>query len=115
MRLTDKNKDSIEKLHLLSGETKGTLQSVFQNLVVLLALNYLEGDATNIPFLGDIKITHERDEAVNGKAKAVLKVDIKADDSIIRLIGNIKDNEETSVEQLIKAKIRNELSDKLQL
>lgn len=113
MKLSEKNKDSIEKLHLLSGENKATIQKVFQNLVVLIALNYLEEDTTNIPFIGDIKLSHVSDEKVGNRAKAVVEVDFEADDTIIRLIGNISNDGETSVEDLIKNKIRRELTDRI--
>lgn len=61
-----RNKDSIEKIHLLSNVSQDDVKRVFQVLAFNITTDYMEGDWTNIPFIGDIKVvSNEQDSTVD--------------------------------------------------
>ena len=54
MRINTNNKNLIEKIHLISGESKDSVRSFFESLATLILVDYLEDGTTNIPSFGDI-------------------------------------------------------------
>lgn len=111
MKLTNEGKETQEKLHLISGLRKDDVRNFFESLLSLIVLNYVEGEKTYIPFLGEVEIKHVKDEYEEGKKKAVLDVSIDADYNLRHNVGQIADGEETDIEDIFKRKLRNTLEE----
>ena len=53
MRITSINKDSIDKMHIFSGESKQNIRTFFESLISVILMNHLSKEPTNIPFIGN--------------------------------------------------------------
>lgn len=114
MRATPENKDIIDKMHMLTGESQMTIRSFFEFLISLIVLNFKEGESTNIPFFGTITLDYSGDEVHNGVKQAIVDVDFEPDQSLLRNIGQIEDGEESDIEKLIKVRIKESLANYVQ-
>ena len=110
MRINTENKDSVDKLHLLSGEKKKTVRNFLESLTTLIILNYLENTSTNIPFFGTFKIKQIGNHIDNDGKEAVIDIEFKPEESFLRSIGQIEDGEECDIVKLCKTRIRNAVS-----
>ncbi len=105
MRITSVNKESIEKIHLLSGESKQTIRTFFESLISLILLDYIEGESTNIPFIGTLSIEYIDEKITNGKKEANIKVKLNPDSNLIKNVGQVQDKEECDIEKMIKLRV----------
>ena len=96
----------IDRIHLMSGESKQTIRGFFESLVSLIVLNYIEGESTNIPFLGTVSIEFLRDKIDKNEKEAVIDIRIDPDSALLKNIGQIQDGEESDIEKLIKIRIQ---------
>lgn len=111
MKLTQKNKSTIEKMHLISGENKGSIRNFFESMLILIVMDYLEEGKTNIPFIGDFKIKHLKDEYTRDGNEAVIELDFDADNNLLKNIGQIKDKTDPDILQIFKNRVRESLGD----
>ncbi len=109
MRVTTDNKSSIEKIHLLSGENKQKIRTFFEALISVILLDYIEGESTNIPFLGTLSIKYKGEKIINGKKEADIQVELEPENNLIKNVGQVQDEEECDIEKMIKTRIREAL------
>lgn len=91
---TKDDKMTLFEIHSQSGN-KITLDQVklfcaLQFKVIIM--NYLEGNSTHIPYLGELKIEHIEDKIIDGLNDAVLNVTIDPSNVLKREIGSIGDD-----------------------
>lgn len=108
MRVTDENKDSIDKLHLLSGASKKDVREFFEALVSLIIMDYISGESTNIPFLGDIQVKVLTDSAIIEKEDVIIDFDIES--NLLRNLQQIQDSTECDIEKTCKNRIKDSLA-----
>jgi len=107
LRTTSDNKRTIDKISLMSGETKQKVKSLFESLISLIILDYMEGENTNIPFLGDIVLKYSE----NSK----LSIDLKPESLLLSDIDEIVNGSGLSdIEKLIQQRIRESLRQYIQ-
>ena len=109
MRITDENKDSLDKIHLLSGQKKKVVRDFFESLATLIILDYLNGESTNIPFFGTFTVKQKGNTMVDGKKEACVEILFKPEDSFVRNIGQIEDGQDCDIIEICKHKIQNTL------
>ena len=109
MRITAINRDSIDKIHLFSGESKQMIRTFFESLISIILLDFMEESETNIPFLGTIKLQHTGDKDIGGLKEAEVSVIFTPDPSLLKNVGQITDNEECDVEKMIKMRVHEAL------
>lgn len=87
------NKDTIERVHLLSNITKYDVQRFFEVLAFILTTNYLEGEWTSIPFVGYVKVVVSEED---GTVDLAFRPERKFANSIHQVIdGEVSEIEET--------------------
>jgi hypothetical protein len=109
LKVNSQNKDTIEKLHLLTGESKETVRRFFESFAFLIATNYLENEWTNIPFFGDVKLHYVGDKNVRGGKRVQLELNFEPEDNLLRNIGQIEDGETSEVEKTFMNRIHTAL------
>lgn len=109
MRINSENRDSIDKIHLYSGENKHVIRAFFESLITVILLDYMEGESTNIPFLGDIAITYKGEMVAEGRKEAKINIEVTPDANLLKNIGQLKDSSESDIEKMIKMRIREAL------
>ena len=114
MRATSENKDTIDKIHLLSGESKQSVRNLFEALASLIILNYMEKESTNIPFLGNIILEQHGNEITKEGKVAIVDIKIEPDNNLLKNIGQIDDGEETEIEKIFKRRIQESLRNYIQ-
>lgn len=100
------NKDTIDKMYLFSGENKNLIRTFFESLISIIMLDYMEGEETNIPFFGTIKIEYEKDEIIDGEKEAKVSLDFTPDPTLLKNVGQINDGEESDVKKMIILRMR---------
>lgn len=113
MKVTNNEKETLEKVHLISGVRKDDVRLVFEALFSLVVMNYMEEETTLLPFLGDLVVEKKGDEYENDKKKALLDAYLVPGYNLIRNIGQVADGEETDVEELFRKRLRNTLYEQI--
>ena len=98
-------------MHLISGENKGAIRNFFESLLVLIVMDYLEEGKTDLPFIGNIKIEHLRDEYSREGNEAVIELEFEADNNLLKNIGQIKDETDPDILQIFKNRVRDSLGE----
>lgn len=114
LKITSEGKDTVERLHLLSGIGKENSRNFFESLLTIIILDYLEGEKTYLPFIGEFTLTYKGDTYNGDTKKAIIDVDFNADDVLLRNIGQIQDGEETDIEDVFEKRLQNALSERLE-
>lgn len=112
MKLNSREKEVLEKLHLICGESVDVCRSVLEALSIVHILNFIDGTETVVPFFGSVKIDHLGDESLSGKLlKAKLGFKIEPSLILTKNIGQIVDGIESDIEKLFKKKIRSSMEE----
>ena len=109
MRITSTNRNIIEEMGLFSGTDKQTIRNFFESLISIVILDYIEGETTNIPFLGTIKIEYKGEKLVEGEKEADIVIAIEPENTLLKNIGQIKDKVESDIEKMIKTRMVEDL------
>lgn len=102
MKLSDKAIETINKIHLMSGESKESVRTVFESLITLILLNSLENETTTIPLLGDITLENNVDRLSEIK---VSNIDSVLEKSYYQMYNK----QESLIEKMFKSKITSTL------
>lgn len=114
MRATTENKDSIDKIHLMSGESKQTVRSFFEYLAVLLVLNHTEGESTNIPFLGTVSIENKGLKIKDSTKGIDIDIKIQPDLELLKMLQQSTEGDMSEIEKLFMTRIRDALRNYIQ-
>jgi len=106
MKFSKEDRDSIQKLHLLSGLPYEECKEFFKYFVVMLAIDYMEGRTTNFPFIGNLRIEYLGDSIKKAGKEAILSTEMEPEAFLRRLIGDIEDGAETEVHRILKKDIK---------
>jgi len=106
LKLTNKGRETIEKMHLISGLKKADIRTFFESMFTLSVLDYLEKENTHLPFIGSLSIEYIKEKYDNNLKSAQLKVIVEPDDDLERNIGQIVDGDTTDIEQIFEKRIQ---------
>lgn len=109
MKLLEDSKDTIEKLHLISGLPIKDTRAFFESLITLMMLDYMEGHETYLPHIGRFYFKYEGDNVTNKGKEAKVKLDYEPDKNLLHIIGSAIDGDETMIEKQLKTQIKNQL------
>jgi len=101
IRLTKDETETIEKLFLLSGIQRQDIRNVLESLATLLIFSYQHNEEFIFPFLGKTNMS------VSDNAK--ITIDLSS--SLLDIIKQVDNNEETDFEKILKKKIVSNLSE----
>ncbi len=109
--LNKQDRETILRIYSMPNDlTRDQIKGTFENFLLASAISYLSEDSMHLPFFGEMKITHEDDEVIDGFKQANLKIEIEPSTLIKKIIGGIKDGD---IEEISK-ELRNEISQILQ-
>ncbi len=110
MKLLEDGKDTIEKLHLISGLPLKDTRTFFESLITLMMLDYMEGHDTYLPHIGRFYYKYEGDDVTNKGKEARVRLEYEADKNLLNIIGTAIDGEETMIEKTLKDQIKAQLT-----
>lgn len=113
LKLNKDAKEALEKIHLISGIKKDDVTKVLESVVILLILNYLNGEDMYIPYLGNCRLEYKGDKTVNNKLEAIVDCQFNVDDFILRNVGQIEDEKIPEIEAILKRRIHATLGEYL--
>lgn len=106
----------LNRLHVFSGIKQEEIKDIFMSLVYEMILDYRNGHPSVIPNLGEIKFVYTGDSLrEDGLVDANIKVEVSLCQDMIRSIGQIVDGEESDIEKKLMNRMRNILSEKLDI
>lgn len=106
MKILKEGKDTIEKLHLISGLPIKDTRSFFESLIILMMLDYMEGHDTYLPHIGKFYYKYEGDDITNKGKEARVKLEYEPDKNLLNIIGTAIDGNETMIEKTLKDQIK---------
>lgn len=106
MKFSKEDKSTIQRLHLLSGLPYEECKELCKYFSVMMALDYMEGHPTHIPFIGDIDIEYLGDTIKKQGKEAILSITLEPEPGLRRIIGQIEDGEETELHKILKRDIK---------
>lgn len=112
LKITEEQKQMIEEMSALSGIQREVIREVFEFQLVCWAEKIAKNPdklvKLNIPFLGDIAVKYTGDEILEtGEISTQVLVFNNLEDSFKKLIGDIHDEGDNIVVDLLKKKIKN--------
>lgn len=106
IQFSKKEKEMVHKIHLLTGYPHSEVRDFFESFLVTFLIDYLEKDATSIPFFGDIKLKYLGDANFSTGRVAQVDAEFSPTDFLVRTVGQIEDGEESDLEKHLKDKIQ---------
>lgn len=107
--MTASDRDTVMRVHLISGIPYDVVKDVLEGLSILTFINHLEDKSTKIPYIGSIEAVHKGDEITRRGKRAIVEPEFKLDEFFIRNVGKAFDKEETDFELMTKKKIKESL------
>lgn len=110
---TKKDQESFLQIHSLLNElTSEQVKVVFERLLTVLILSYLDNKSLRIPHIGDLHIEYEGDTIDEGLRKANLSISVEPTEFLRKLIGQVEDThpKRTDLDKIEIDKILLELS-----
>ena len=105
LKLYKKEKEVVHKVHLLTGKPYEDVKEVFEGILYMVLLSYLEKEPIYFPFFGDMEIKYLKDKYTQNGRVAEIDIDFSPNDFLLRVIGQIEDKEESDLEKFLKGKI----------
>ena len=102
----DLTNEVIEKIHLISGNTKEETKSFFEALAIYIIMNYYGKEKIYLPQIGNFYIKYIGDIKESNKKKAVIEFEFEPDNFLLRNVGQIEDGKEPDVVKFFKSRIR---------
>lgn len=109
LKLTKDDKELFNRVHLLSGQSYDEVRSVYEGFVYSIILSYLEDNSISLPFIGEMKVSFIKDNLTEKGRQAEVSINVEPNDFIKKIVGQIEDNEETYIEDILKDKIYDSL------
>ena len=113
MKNINSSKDTIEKIHLISGNKKEDTKNFFEALAIYVIMNYYGKEEIYLPNIGKLYFTYIGDQIKNEKKKAKVELEFEPDDFLLRNIGQIEDGDEPDVSKFFISKIQSTLGEYL--
>ena len=113
MQLSDKAKETIEKIHLISGEKKEDTKSFFEALGIYIILNYYGQDEIYLPYIGKLRFNYLGDELIQNSKQAKVDLEFEPDSFLLKNIGQIEDDDIPDVVKLFQSRIQSTLGEYL--
>jgi len=110
LKLLEQSRDTIERLHLISGIPLKDTKLLFESLITLMMLDYMEGKDTYLPHIGRFYYKYEGDNITNKGKEAKVKLEYEPDKNLLNIIGTAIDGDETMIESYLKNQIKNQLT-----
>ena len=105
IKLSKKDKDTIQKIHLLTGQTFSETREFYEGLLLNFVLSYLEKEPVVLPLFGEISIHYLGDDITSKGRKAKVDIDFTPHENLIRNIGQIEDGDECDLEVHLKERV----------
>lgn len=113
LKMYKKEKEVIHKIHLLTGKPYEDVKEVFEGILYMVLLAYLEKEPVYIPFFGEIELKYLKDRYTQSGRVAEIDIDFSPNEFLLRVIGQIEDKEESDIEKFLKNKIHSILKSML--
>lgn len=105
LKIYKKEKEVIHKVHLLTGKSFDDVKDVFEGILYMILLSYLEKEPVYLPFFGEIELKYLKDRFTQSGRVAEIDIDFSPNEFLLRTIGQIEDKEESDLEKFLKNKI----------
>lgn len=106
MRFSQEEKDLIYRIHLLSGKSLMDITEMFESFCLCSVLSCLEKENIQIPLIGEMSVIYEGEEITALGKEAKVDINVKPGKYIKKIIGQIKDNQESDIEKSLELKIK---------
>lgn len=105
IRFSKEERDMIQRIHVLSGESYDTVRKIIESLCIAMTVAHLEKEPVEIPMLGNVRITFNKDVLTKDGREADISVSVEPSKSLKHVIGQIEDDEECDLEKELKKEI----------
>lgn len=113
LKLYKKEKEAIHKIHLLTGKSVEDVRDVYEGILFMVLLAYLEKEPVYFPFFGEIELKYLQDRITQKGRVAEIDIDFSPNEFLLRIIGQIEDRDESDIEKILKERIHTILKNML--
>ncbi len=113
MQLSEKAKETIEKIHLISGTKKEDTKNLFEALGIYIILNYYGQEEIYLPYVGKLRFNYLGDDLVQNSKRAKVELEFEPDNFLLKNIGQIEDDDIPDVVKLFQSRIQATLGEYL--
>jgi len=109
MKLNNNQKTFLKNLALISGVEIDKVKAVFNKLVILIMLAYMDGNPVDLPHIGELHIEYTGDVMTSAGKETKVKMEITPDAFLARQVGLYIDNEKLEIFDMIGKDIDSKL------
>lgn len=107
MKYSKREKEFVEKIHLLSGGLPyNDCRKFLESVLTLILIDFQDNSSTYIPFLGEIDVSYAGEEITRKGKQAKVDIKVEPDEFFLRNVGQSVDGDETDIEKNLKKEIQ---------
>lgn len=106
-RFTQEEKDLIYRIHLLSGKSMSDITEMFESFCTCAVLSCLEEEDLCVPMIGSMSVKYAGEELSAIGKEAKVQITVEPSKFLKKIVGQIKDGEESDIEKSLENKIKN--------
>jgi nucleoid DNA-binding protein len=107
LKIGKRDKDVLEKLHLLSGESKEAVRKIFEAFLISTIIDIGAGEEIIIPMVGIFKLKENGARIENNVKLAEIVIDkYKFSDTLAKNLIQMKEKKDSDISKLIRSRIR---------
>ncbi len=107
MLMTKQDRQSLNRMSLLFGQSLKTTKEFFESLAIFITLKYADGQDIDLHFLGRVTLQYKGDRVVKGGKEASVHAQLELADFLIRNVGQVEDGVLTDSERLLMERVKN--------
>lgn len=105
MRYSKAEQDTIQKIHVLSGESQETVRKVVNAMCMTMVLACMEREPFEVPLLGKTTLKYTGDRVTKEGRVAEITVTVEPSAELEHIVGQIEDGQECDLEKELKNEI----------
>lgn len=105
-RFTQEEKDLVYRVHLLSGKSMADISEMFESFCICMVLSCLEEEDLCIPMIGSMSVKYDGEEISAIGKEAKVNINVNPSKFLKKVIGQIKDGEESDIEKSLENKVK---------
>lgn len=113
LKTNNKGKETIERMHLISGNKKDDTKNFFEALAIYIIMNYYGKDEIYLPYIGKLYFKYLGDQYQEDRKRAKVELEFEPDDFLLRNIGQIEDGDEPDITKFFTSRIQATLGEYL--
>jgi hypothetical protein len=110
LKLSAFEKNLVQEISVLSRYSQAIVREVLEFTFIRQVEQYFANHKMPLPFLGELNITFDGDNYIDGEREANLSIKVESSDLLKRVVGDVEDGNISIIKDLLEQKIKPAIS-----